>query len=71
MWENQILDFCKNCDFQSLQIIKFIDGNLDAFVTFRVQLVCKNEDNSFVEKSKFIKENGKWFYHSGDFNGNR
>ena len=71
VWENQILDFCKDCDFQSLQILEFVDGNTEAYVTFRVQLACKNEDNSFTEKSKFIKENGKWLYHSGDFNGNR
>ena len=67
-WENQILDFSKNCDFKNLEIIEFIDGTLEAYVTFRVQLVCNNEDNSFTEKSKFIKEDGKWFYHSGDFN---
>ncbi len=67
-WENQILDFCKNCDFKNLKILEFIDGNLEAYVTFRVQLFCKNEDNSFMEKSKFIKKNDKWFYHSGEFN---
>lgn len=68
IWEKQILDFCQNCDFQNLEIIEFLDGNLEAYVTFRVQLVCNNEENSFTEKSKFIKEDDKWFYHSGDFN---
>ena len=67
LWEEQILDFSKSCDFEFLTILDFIDGTLEAFVTFRVQLVCKNEDSSFCEKSKFLKEDGKWFYHSGEF----
>ncbi len=68
-WEKQILEFSKNCDFQELSIVEFIDGELEAYVTFRVQLVCKMQDNSFTEKSKFIKTDDKWFYHSGDFDG--
>ncbi len=69
VWEKQILDFSKNCDFNNLEILEFIEIDLESYVTFRVQLVCKNEDNSFTEKSKFIKKDGKWFYHSGEFDG--
>ena len=70
LWEKQILDFSKNCEFNKVEIINFIDGTLESYVTFRVQLVCNMEDNSFTEKSKFIKENGKWLYYNGEFNGN-
>ena len=51
LWESQILDFCVNYDFKSLEIVEFLDGDLESFVTFRVQLLSKNEDNSFTEKS--------------------
>ena len=68
LWESQILDFCINYDFKSLEIIDFIDENLESFVTFRVQLLYKNEDNSFTEKSKFLKIDGRWLYHSGEIN---
>lgn len=69
IWEQQILGFSQTCDFQELKIVDFIDDDLESYVTFRVQLVCENKDNSFTEKSKFLKIDDKWFYHSGEFNG--
>ena len=68
-WEKQILKFCQDCEFQELSILEFIDGDLESFVRFRVQLYCNNNDNSFTEKSKFLKIDDRWFYHSGEFDG--
>jgi len=68
LWESQILDFSINYDFKSLEIVEFVDGALEAFVTFKVQLLYKDEDNSFAEKSRFVKINDKWYYHSGEIN---
>jgi len=65
LWEKQILEFCQNCSFNQLKIINFIDENFESYVTFKVNLSCKNEDNSFVEKSKFLKEDDIWKYESG------
>lgn len=67
-WEESILDFCKNCDFKSLDIVDFVNGETESFVTFKVTILCYESDNSFSEKSRFLKENGRWLYHSGTIN---
>jgi SEC-C motif-containing protein len=66
-WKNSILDFCKNCEFKKLDILDFIDGEDEAYVTFKVNIFCEDKDNSFTERSKFFKENNMWLYHSGEF----
>jgi SEC-C motif-containing protein len=66
-WKNSILDFCKNCEFKKLDILEFIDGEDEAYVTFKVNIICEDKDNSFTERSKFFKENNMWLYHSGEF----
>jgi SEC-C motif-containing protein len=66
-WKESILQFCSSCSFQKLEIINFTDGENEAYVTFRASLLCKSKDSSFTEKSRFIKTNGMWRYHSGEF----
>jgi len=61
-----IKDFSQNTTFQKLEIIEFLDGNCEAFVTFKASLLTDNRDGSFIEKSRFIKENGIWFYVDGE-----
>jgi len=61
-----IKDFSQNTTFQKLEIIEFLDGDFEAFVTFKANLLTNNGDSSFTEKSRFIKENGKWFYVDGE-----
>ena len=58
--------FNNSCEFKKLEILEFIDGNSEAFVTFKATIFCNKQDNSFIEKSRFIKENGKWYYQSGE-----
>ena len=61
-----IQEFSKNRIFQNLEILEFIDGEKEAFVTFRVKLLTNGKNNSFTEKSRFIKENDIWFYVDGE-----
>ena len=61
-----IKEFSKNTTFKKLEIIEFIDGIEEAFVTFKATLSSNNSDSSFTEKSKFIKKDGIWFYLDGE-----
>ncbi|GGD46071.1 UPF0225 protein [Malaciobacter pacificus] len=66
-WKKGILDFCENTSFNGLEIIDFIDGELESYVTFKAILEQANQDATFTEKSRFLKENGKWLYVDGKF----
>ena len=66
-WEKEILEFCKSCTFEKLEILEFKDGIDDAYVTFKATIFCSFQDNSMIEKSRFLKEFGKWHYLSGSF----
>lgn len=61
-----IKEFSKNTTFQKLEIIEFIDGDKEAFVTFKANLMTNGKDSSFTEKSRFIRENNIWFYVDGE-----
>lgn len=62
-WEASILNFSKQTNFLSLEIIDFIDGEEEAFVTFNARLSSGN----LKEKSRFLKLHGRWFYVDGAF----
>ena len=66
-WNNDILDFSKNTKFEKLEILEFIDGQTESFVTFKANITQNKQDVSFIEKSRFVKENGKWQYIDGQF----
>ena len=66
-WQKDILSFCTNTKFERLEIIDFIEDEIESFVTFKAYLFQNNQDVSFVEKSRFLKENDKWFYVDGKF----
>jgi SEC-C motif domain protein len=61
-----ILQFCKTTKFVGLEIISFLDGPTEAFVTFHAHLLQGDHNCSFQEKSRFTKENGRWFYLKGE-----
>jgi len=65
-WKNDILDFCNSCEFRGLDILEFIDGTDESFITFKANIYCHHENNSFIEKSKFLKIDNMWLYHSGE-----
>jgi len=62
-WTEEILSFSNNTEFQKLSIIAFIDGEEEAFVTFEAVL----SSGLLREKSRFLKEGGKWFYVDGEY----
>lgn len=66
-WQQDILEFCNSSDFRGLEILEFLDGVDESFVTFKANIYCKNKNNSFIEKSKFLKVNNIWLYHRGIF----
>ena len=64
-------NFSDGCDFKKLTIIEFedidsIDSSKEAFVTFKADIFCDGQDNSFCEKSRFVYIDGKWLYESGE-----
>ncbi len=64
-WREEILDFCKNTRFESLEILDFTPDTQGATVTFIAHLKQGARDASFREKSRFIKVDGHWLYESG------
>lgn len=64
-WSESIKEFSKHSEFKGLVILDFIDGEEEAFVTFKALLNQYGNDASFIEKSKFFKVDGLWLYHSG------
>lgn len=65
-WKKSLRSFSKNTLFDKLTILETIKGDPEAFVTFRAHLRSQGKDVSFTEKSRFLKENGRWLYHSGE-----
>lgn len=65
LWIQSILQFSKNTSFVGLDILEFIDGETEAYVTFVAHLKQGTKDTSFQEKSRFLKEGQQWKYVSG------
>ncbi len=66
-WEDSITEFSSHTDFKNLEIIDFNEENELAFVTFKATIFQGAIDVSFTEKSKFLKIDDVWLYHSGEF----
>lgn len=66
-WKKSILSFSKNSLFKQLEILEFIEDKEVSFVTFHATIYQKDEELSFTEKSKFLKIQNQWLYHSGEF----
>ncbi|PRM90517.1 hypothetical protein CJ671_01570 [Aliarcobacter cryaerophilus] len=66
-WKTDIELFCKNTIFEKLEILDFIDAEFESFVTFKATLFQNKKDVSFIEKSRFLKENNIWLYVNGEF----
>ncbi|WP_024955154.1 YchJ family protein [Sulfurospirillum arcachonense] len=62
-----VKNFSKQTKFENLQIIHFEENENEAYVTFKATLFSNSQDISFTEKSKFLKENNKWYYVNGEF----
>lgn len=62
-WAEEIDRFCDSTEFLGLEVLDFIEGENEAFVEFKAKL----SDGILHEKSRFVRENGRWLYHSGEF----
>lgn len=62
-WRESILQFCRSTPFTGLTITEFLGGENEAFVTFEAKL----GEYTMKEKSRFLKEGGRWLYESGTF----
>lgn len=62
-WQSSIADFAKHTQFIGLTILEFVDGEKEAYITFEARL----NHSVMKEKSRFLKEEGKWLYESGSF----
>lgn len=54
--------FIQDAHFLGLEIIDFVDGDKKAFVTFKPTLSYSGKKETYVEKSLFEKEKGRWIY---------
>lgn len=61
-WRREILHFCENTLFKKLEIIEFLDGKEEAYVTFIAYLEQDKMDKQLFEKSRFKTLNGRWLY---------
>jgi len=61
-WKESIEFFSKSTAFLALEVLEFIDGEEEAFVTFKAKL----SSGDMLEKSRFLKVGGFWFYESGE-----
>ena len=66
-WNQDIMNFSKNTRFERLEILDFIEGEVESFVTFKATLFQDKNDISFIEKSRFLKVEGIWKYVDGQF----
>jgi SEC-C motif-containing protein len=62
-WRDEIIAFSRGTQFHKLTIISFTDGEVEAYVTFEASL----SSGMLKEKSRFLKEAGRWLYVEGDF----
>jgi len=61
-WKKSIELFSQTTEFLKLEVLEFINGESEAFVTFNAKL----SSGEMLEKSRFLKEENRWFYESGE-----
>lgn len=61
-WSRSIDMFSTQNSFDNLEILKYSDGEVESFVSFRATISA----SQMVENSRFLKENGRWLYVDGD-----
>ena len=60
-WRASIDSFTRDTDFLGLDIVEFVDGECEAFVTF----VATLDSGVMREWSRFVKVDNRWLYESG------
>ena len=62
-WNESILNFSRQTNFLSLEIIEFLEGEKEAFITFTARL----SSGDLKEKSRFLKLRDRWLYIDGEY----
>lgn len=70
-WLLDISAFSAATRFSGLKIIEHLeesDNSGQSYVTFHayLQSAANGQDMSFIERSRFTKREGRWYYHSGE-----
>ena len=65
-WAAGVAAFSRSTSFDGLEILSSGEGEREAFVTFRATLSQEGRDASFTERNRFLREDGRWLYHSGE-----
>lgn len=66
-WRERIAAFCAATRFVGLAILDAPPPSGDeGFVTFRAVLTQGGRDATFTERSRFLRVDGRWRYHSGE-----
>jgi SEC-C motif-containing protein len=58
----EISYFCRNTQFQKLDILEVVEGVDESYVSFNAHLVQRNQRKELIEKSFFIKVGKQWLY---------
>ncbi len=61
-WIEEILNFCRNTQFQKLDILEVIDEGDEGYVSFNAHLFQNNQEKELIEKSYFVKDGQQWLY---------
>ena len=69
-WAAELLTYCRSTEFVALAVLEHdVDEDKGrAHVTFRAELRHEGAPAGFTERSLFVREDGRWLYHSGDMN---
>jgi peptide deformylase len=65
LWAKEISERCQNTQFLKLDILEFINGSEEAYVTFVAHFIQNNRPGSIHEKSRFRKIGPQWLYLEG------
>jgi len=66
-WHERIAAFGAGTRFVGLVIVDAPAPSGDeGFVTFRAVLTQGDRDATFTERSRFVRVDGRWLYHSGE-----
>lgn len=66
-WGQEIQNFCRQTQFIKLEIVEFLDGENEAFVSFIAHMIQNGQPVILAEKSRFEKVDGQWLYRDGIF----
>jgi SEC-C motif domain protein len=64
-WEKRILNFSSTHFFEGVEILSVENKREETTIRFIARLKKGVDSASFIEKSLFVKQDGRWFYREG------